>query len=344
MPKGHLLRSQTYINDEFYTSYKDIEKEFIHYIPKFKNKIIYCNCDTKDSNFVKYFKDHFDEYGLKKFIYSSCDFASLESVELLKIADIVITNPPFSLYDKFIKLMLSYPNLDLILLAPFLNRVNPNIGLPLWLGQHRELLPYQWGKTSEESYKRGMYLGFERKRRMAFENPTYLVTSKLVAVDWITTFSFVQDQMDRKLRLVNGIDYRMYKDQYDFYEDILMKDGTRPLRLNNFRALPDNYYGWFLTAIGILDILSNEEFEWYGTSYKAFFNTTSGQLITPIAHKHSDTMMKVRGKQGFHGILARRRDSMLPPGVTRESLTPEYIKWYNDYINRTVQVSFALEK
>ena len=43
-------------NDEFYTQYEDIEKECSHYLPFFYNKVIYCNCDTENSNFVRYFK------------------------------------------------------------------------------------------------------------------------------------------------------------------------------------------------------------------------------------------------------------------------------------------------
>lgn len=52
-------------NDEFYTKYEDIEKECSHYLPFFYNKVIYCNCDTENSNFVRYFKK-LKELGLIK--------------------------------------------------------------------------------------------------------------------------------------------------------------------------------------------------------------------------------------------------------------------------------------
>ena len=54
--------------DEFYTQYADIEKEMVHYIPHFSGRTIYCNCDTPQSNFIRYFEDHFEEYGLKRLI------------------------------------------------------------------------------------------------------------------------------------------------------------------------------------------------------------------------------------------------------------------------------------
>lgn len=55
--------------DEFYTQLTDIEKELKHYKDKFKNKVVYCNCDDpKISNFFKYFYLNFETLGLKKLI------------------------------------------------------------------------------------------------------------------------------------------------------------------------------------------------------------------------------------------------------------------------------------
>ena len=50
--------------DEFYTRYKDIEKELSNY--NLKGKRIYCNCDNPEiSNFWKYLHDNFDKLGLQ---------------------------------------------------------------------------------------------------------------------------------------------------------------------------------------------------------------------------------------------------------------------------------------
>ena len=52
---------------EFYTLLSDIEAELQHYKKRFRGKIIYCNCDNPEfSNFWKYFKIHFEEFGIKK--------------------------------------------------------------------------------------------------------------------------------------------------------------------------------------------------------------------------------------------------------------------------------------
>ena len=122
-------------NDEFYTRLEDIEKELTNYKEYLKDKIIYCNCDDVEySNFYKYFKDNFNELGIKKIIATNLslnktayktefdnnskeirtqlcgngDFRSEECVELLKSADLVITNPPFSLFREYIAQLIKY--------------------------------------------------------------------------------------------------------------------------------------------------------------------------------------------------------------------------------------------
>lgn len=136
-------------NDEFYTTFEDIEKEVIHYKDHFKDKTVLCNCDDPHlSQFFNYFFINFKSLGLRKLIatcykkqdidllsdyqpvpatyavytgkdYSSVsdipvfnlngdgDFRSHEVKPFLDEADIVVTNPPFSLFREFINLMVS---------------------------------------------------------------------------------------------------------------------------------------------------------------------------------------------------------------------------------------------
>ena len=153
-------------NDEFYTRYEDIQAELIHYQKHFRGKVVYCNCDDPaESNFVKFFLQVFNAWGIKKLV-STCyvsspiagetisaldtdpatkraipyklivtqvedeelisndrnsliklfqkkgneltalngdgDFRSDECAGLLKQADIIVTNPPFSLFREFV--------------------------------------------------------------------------------------------------------------------------------------------------------------------------------------------------------------------------------------------------
>lgn len=74
-------------DDEFYTRYEDIEKIMKRY--DLKGLKIYCPCDTENSNFVKYFKDH--NYTFK---HTSDDYYKHE--DLYEWCDVIVTNPPFS--------------------------------------------------------------------------------------------------------------------------------------------------------------------------------------------------------------------------------------------------------
>ncbi len=136
-------------NDEFYTRIEDVEKELKHYKAHFVDKVVYCNCDDPNwSSFYKYFTLNFKHLGLKKVItthYSKdlttdpayqeeCtlgadgntnivrtvlngdgDFRSDECVALLQQADIVCTNPPFSLFHEYIGLLTKFKKTFLVI-------------------------------------------------------------------------------------------------------------------------------------------------------------------------------------------------------------------------------------
>ncbi|MEK7568629.1 MAG: adenine-specific methyltransferase EcoRI family protein [Patescibacteria group bacterium] len=141
--------------DEFYTQLADVEKELRHYKDQFRGKVVFCNCDDpRESNFVKYFSTNFEHLGLKKLIAThykdanlftretpyklvyagdkngnrmpdtdefmtemigTGDFRSEECIELLKEADIVVTNPPFSLFREYVAQLMEYNKKFLIL-------------------------------------------------------------------------------------------------------------------------------------------------------------------------------------------------------------------------------------
>lgn len=127
-------------NDEFFTFYADIEAECDHYKNFFKDKIIYLNCDDEDSNFWKYFFDHFIEFKIKELwathldtaqsyllktidginiikenLIGNGDYNSEECLKLLTQCDIVITNPPFSKSKEFISLIVDYNKYFLVI-------------------------------------------------------------------------------------------------------------------------------------------------------------------------------------------------------------------------------------
>lgn len=143
MSKGNtaLHRAKKAKNDEFYTQKKDIEKELIHYYHHLKDKIVYCNCDDyRKSKFVEYFMENFEKIGLKKlistgfskdgqgtyseydgtvfktgFLSGNGDALGEECTEILKQADVVVTNCPFSLFRKYVSHLMKYGKKFLII-------------------------------------------------------------------------------------------------------------------------------------------------------------------------------------------------------------------------------------
>lgn len=214
-----------------------------------------------------------------------------ESVDYSKY-DLCITNPPFSQLSTFMAIMIDQCDkrqdtdkpFNFIILAPMVNRANPNIGG--YIMQHKA------------------YLGFGRMLALTFEDPSSenKYKPKQVSVDWVTSFRYAQDEVDRR-RLHTNVEYEVYKNDYPIMVDMTMKDGTHPIRVTK-GSIPDDYYGWMFTSVAVLDILSYEEFEFYITQCHKLLNNTEH---SPLAHKVSNAMYKdSKGNGGFGGVLFRR--------------------------------------
>ena len=130
-------------NDEFYTPFEYVRKEMEAHLANdpslFRGKSVLCPCDDPDrSQFTRYFRENFARLGLKRLV-STCiaenpdddlfsdgdwhgkacsvdaggerrwmlegngDFRGAETTALLDNADMVITNPPFSLFREFMR-------------------------------------------------------------------------------------------------------------------------------------------------------------------------------------------------------------------------------------------------
>lgn len=150
--------------DEYYTQYSDIEEELQHYSEYFKDKIVYCNCDSENSNFVKYFRNNFERLGLKDLWYSILDmetgkgsFDSEDSIEKLKKADIIVTNPPFSTFREYIDLLAKYNKKFIVLGNPsatcYLNVFNYIKNNYIWLG-HKSINKKLYFSTTKEEQER----------------------------------------------------------------------------------------------------------------------------------------------------------------------------------------------
>lgn len=123
-----IIKAKKEKNDEFYTRYEDIEKNMPLYNSMLKDKWVYCNADDETSNFWKYFYDNFNKIELRHLTATSIkntyrldydghivtksplnepgDFRSDECKKILKDCDVVITNPPFSLFREYFSILM----------------------------------------------------------------------------------------------------------------------------------------------------------------------------------------------------------------------------------------------
>ena len=140
MASANLHKAKDAKNDEFYTQLTDVSKELMHYQLHFNDKIVLCNCDDpKWSAFWRYFHLNFSALGLKKLISThydkkeptykmeyiggddtnidagvitplegNGDFRNQECLDLLDEADIVVTNPPFSLFREYVAALMKH--------------------------------------------------------------------------------------------------------------------------------------------------------------------------------------------------------------------------------------------
>jgi hypothetical protein len=245
--------------------------------------------DKLKCNFVRTLTQNARAWGIKSITASGYNPANglgikFQDVDYSKY-DVCITNPPFSLYTEFMKTILN--KIDFIILAPLLNRNNPNIGLPLMLKQ--------------------AYLGFGIELHMTFDNPTkennYSGT-KVVNCDWITSFPEAQAERNAK-HYKSGIKYDLYKEEYVEMLGMTMKDGTHPIRVS-MSTYPEDFDGWMFATIGVLDNLDQEAYEWYVTQCHKYLNADAER--SPFSHRVSNDMYSGSdGKKNFGGIVFRKK-------------------------------------
>lgn len=294
MGNSNMHQAKRNKKDEFYTRLTDIEKELLNYKKHFKDKVVYCNTDNPDNNnkrgkgsqFWKYFELQFDHLGLKKLIAShysedgnaykyeydgkdvvktklkgNGDFRSEEAIELLKEADIVVTNPPFSLFREYVSQLVDYDKKFLIM--------GNNNAIT-----YKEVFPL----IKEEK----LWLGYHVNKTMEFALPDDydrwdriedgIKYGKVPAISWFTN-------LEVKRRQEPMILFHIYKGNEDKYPKYDNYDAIEVSRVN---SIPKDYEGIMGVPITFLTKHTPVQFEILGMSK------------TPICHNNDIGAQRIK--------------------------------------------------
>ena len=309
MPKNNNLnQANKEKNDEFYTMMSDIENELKYYESSFKNKVIYCNCDNPEwSNFWKYFESNFERIGLtalvstyyvdsgksyctikynngiKKYELSgNGDFRSQECINVLKTADVVVTNPPFSLFREYVAQLMKYQkkfliigNMNAITYKEFFPLLKDNkvwIGATIHSGDREFRVPDSY-PLQAAGYRIDNY------------GNRYI---RVKGVHWFTNLKSQYNYEYIKLyKTYNPIDYPKY-DNYD------------AINVDKTKDIPIDYDGIMGVPISFMDKYCPEQFEIVGIS-----GTDANPIY--IEGKKKSGRFYINGRRLYDRILIKKK-------------------------------------
>ena len=277
---SNLHMSRAGKTDEFYTQLSLVENEMKHYTRYFKGKTVFCNCDDPEySNFWLFFQLNFYRLGLKKLVSThyeedkpsykmeivstdtpqgqvgipdyvktplagNGDFRSSECIEILKEADIVITNPPFSLFRDYIAQLMEYQK-DLIIIgnqnAITFKEIFPLImNNKIWLGYNSG---HYWFRVPDD---------YEEKKTDFKIDEEGTKWRRMGNICFYTNLDI--DKRHEPMTLYKSYSPEQYP-KYDTYDAI---------EVSKTADIPYDYYGVMGVPITFMDKYSPEQFEIIG--------------------------------------------------------------------------------
>ena len=316
MANANLSAAKRAKNDEFYTRLQDVEKELIHYRSHFKGKTVFLNCDDPThSAFWRHFHKLFDVYGLKKLIAThyeydenvhsyamvyeggddadasvgerieligNGDFRSDECVAFLKESDIVVTNPPFSLFREYVAVLMEHEKKFLIIGNK--NSIS-----------YKEFFPLL--KSNE------VWIGYNNPSE--FDTPNGLTKKVQGLCRWFTNLDIQKRHEDLFLSATyykkDGSVPQTSFDRWPHY------DNYDAIEVSKVKDIPVDYEGVMGVPITFLDKYNPEQFEVLGIS---------GDLAEPFYQdgKRRSGRFYVNGKRLYDRIAIRARHPH-PAGV-----------------------------
>ena len=315
---ANLHKAKDAKNDEFYTQLTDVSKEMMYYKEHFKDKIVFCNCDDPTwSAFWRYFHLNFAELGLKKLISThyvkeeatykmeytggddndieigvktplegNGDFRNRECLDLLDECDIVVTNPPFSLFREYVAVLMEHKKKFVIL-----GNMNALT--------YKEIFPLirdnqLWYGASIHSGDRKFYVPDNYPLEAAGcgvdeDGKRYI---RVKGVRWYTNMDYSARHEELKLwKTYNESEFPKYEN-YD------------AININKYSEIPVDYNGVMGVPITILDFYCPEQFDILGISASWDETDIMKCLKLSETHRHGPIM---NGKEMYRRIFIRKK-------------------------------------
>lgn len=308
----HIAKTEK--KDEFYTQLTDVEKELGHYKEHFKDKVVFCNCDDpEESNFWNYFSLNFEWLGLKKLIAThyeenklsykleisadrngdgkidnfdtvktplthSGDFRSDECIEILKESDIIVTNPPFSLFREYVDQLIEHNKKFLIIGSQNAITYKETFQLimnnTIWTGMDNG--GTKWFRVPDD---------YEIKTQSRIKIEDGVKYFSMGSIYWFTN-------LDTKKRHEDLILYKLYKGNEASYPKY---DGFDAINVDRVAEIPIDYKGMMGVPITFVDKYNPKQFEILGLDRYIEGNPTPNKRFT------------IDGKEKYARVIVRAK-------------------------------------
>ena len=345
----NLRKAKETKNDEFYTRLEDIEAEISQhddYVHQFQGKTVFCNCDDPEcSNFFVFFKLHFKQLGLKKLITThynpdgspsykiewegemlnddmvnliktplkgNGDFRSEECIEILKEADVVATNPPFSLYREYLAQLVEYKKQFVILGNP--NSIAYKEVFPL-LKNGEMFIGYK--SMGTDIYFNVSKEQQEKFRKTGKEGSNYVIKNGVVLgraqAVWFTNFDL--DKSHEPLILTKN--YKGNESRYPKY------DNYDAIECSKVKEIPKDYFPcWYKCPHAANCTYAQTE----GKEDKALCEMArNGEIGVPITYlaQHCGDQFEILGSDND---FAKKMEEIDPNGIYTKGGPAFYLK------------------
>ncbi|MGN1060582.1 MAG: adenine-specific methyltransferase EcoRI family protein [Candidatus Coproplasma sp.] len=208
------------------------------------------------------------------------DFRSEECIELLKQADIVVTNPPFSLFREYVAQLVEYDKKFIIL--GNMNAIT-----------YKEIFPLLKNNIIWLGYKSGaqeFYVPMSFERDNTYINATGHKIAKFGNICWFTNLDTVKRHEDLTL-------FKKYTpEEYPKY------DNYNAINVNKTSDIPYDYNGYMGVPITFLDKYNPEQFEIIGNS-----STLAEEIEIDGKIKKNPQRFYVNGKRMYDRIVIQAK-------------------------------------